>query len=267
MDALSAALSLDVRSLTLLLGAGASCIHLDDFNGLLARPFLPGWRLWRGDACFGAPPPRAALLPGWLAHLDDDGTLVPTPAEHSWLHLLSGAPALRSLALENGNEEDPAATAPALHVVLCSLREAPALRKLALGFFDELRSEQLMPLLQLRRLTRLELSHIPDFSDALLLAVCHSLRALTHLRLDYLSVSDSGFAQLSSLKSLEWFELRVSTRRGCTRRMLSVNASGLTPCPRRRAPLCSSGPCSPSTRSLSCRRCGWIRRAAIDPCA
>jgi hypothetical protein len=108
-----------------------------------------------------------------------------------------------------------------------------------------------LPLLQLRRLTRLELSHIPDFSDALLLAVCHSLRALTHLRLDYLSVSDSGFAQLSSLKSLEWFELRVSTRRGCKRRMLLVNASGLTPCPRRRAPLCSSGPSSRSTRSPS----------------
>ena len=240
-----------MRSLTLLLGAGASKVHLDDFNGLLARPFQPGWRLWRGDACFGAPPPRAALLPGWLAHLEDDGTLVPTPAEHSWLHLLSGAPALRSLARENGHEEDPAATAPALHVVLCSLREAPALRKLALGFFDELQSEQLMPLLQLRRLTRLELSHIPDFSDALLLAVCHSLRALTHLRLDYLSVSDSGFVQLSSLKSLEWFELRVSMRRGCERCMLSASASALTPSHRRRAPLCSLGPCFRSTRSPS----------------
>ena len=207
---MSAALTLDVRELTLLLGAGASRVHLDDFNGLLARPFTPGWRLWRGDACFDAPPPRAALLPGWLAHLDDDGTLVPTPPEHSWLHLLAGAPALRSRALENGDEEDAAATAPALHVVLRSLREAPALRKLALGFFDELRNEQLLPLLQLRRLTRLELSHLPDLSDALLLATCQSLRALTHLRLDYMSVSDAGFANLGSLKSLDWLEIRVS---------------------------------------------------------
>lgn len=209
MDALSAALTLDVRSLTLVLGAGASRVHLDDFNALLERPFHPGWRLWRSDACHDAPPLRAARLPGWLAFLDDDGTLAPTPPEHGWLHLLAGAPALRSLALENGDVEDPNLTAPALHVVLCSLREAPALRSLALGFFDSVQSHQLQPLLQLRALTRLELSHVPDFSDALLLGACHSLRALTHLRLDYLSVSDAGFAHLSSLRQLEWLELRV----------------------------------------------------------
>ena len=198
-----------MRSLVLLTVAGATRVHLDDFHGLLARPFKPGWRLWRGDANFDAPPARAAVLPGWLAYLDDDGTLTPTPPEHGWLHMLAAAPALRSLSLENGHEEDPSVTAPALYVALCSLSEAPALRKLALGFFDRLESEQLQPLMQLRALTRLELSHVPDFSDQLLGSACRSLRALTHLRLDYLSVSDAGFLHLDSLKSLAWLEIRV----------------------------------------------------------
>ena len=61
---MSAALSLDVRSLVLLTVAGATRVHLDDFSGLLARPFKHGWRLWRGDANHDAPPPRASVLPG-----------------------------------------------------------------------------------------------------------------------------------------------------------------------------------------------------------
>ncbi len=210
-----------MRSLVLLTAAGATRVHVDDFSGLLARPFKPGWRLWRGDANHDAPPPRASVLPGWLAYLDDDGALAPMPAEHGWLHMLAGAPALRLLALENGDREDPSVTAPALHVVLGSLREAPALRELALGFFDALHSEQLLPLLQLRRLTRLELSHLPDVSDALLCSICQSLRALSHLRLDYLSVSDAGFAHLRNLKSLDWLEVRV-------RALLRLQAAGNT---------------------------------------
>lgn len=134
--------------------------------------------------------------------------------------MLAGAPALRSLALENGDREDVSITAPALHVVLCSLREAPALRELALGFFDALHSEQLLPLLQLRRLTRLELSHLPDISDVLLCSICQSLRALIHLRVDYLSVSDAGFAHLRNLKALDWLEIRV--------RLLRVQAADNT---------------------------------------
>jgi hypothetical protein len=80
---------------------------------------------------------------------------------------------------------------------------------LALGFFDSAREETLRPLLRLRALTRLELSHLPHASDELLRAACGALAALTHLRLDYLPISDAGLAHLGRLRSLTWLEIRV----------------------------------------------------------
>ena len=213
VDALAAAVTThDARTLALLLAAGATRLHLDDFDALLRSPFAPGWRLWRADVSRNGPPPRRcspAELPPWLAVVDGDGALVPAPPEQGWLRLLASAPALASLAVENGEREEAAATTPALSALLRGLRAAPALRRLALGFFDAADDGALAPLLRLKLLTRLELSHLPQLSDAGLRAICDALTALTHLRLDYLAVADAGFARLDRLRSLTWLEVRV----------------------------------------------------------
>jgi hypothetical protein len=214
-DALADALPLDTRTLRLLLGAGASRIHVADFSALLDDPFRcsPGWRLWRADAFLEPPPPwheAHATLPPWLAMLDDDGALIPTPAQDGWFRLLTGASGLAALAVENSSAEDAVAAPGALSTLLRGLCDAPALRSLALGFFSTLHDEDLRPLLSLRTLTRLELSHLPHISDEFMRATCRALPALTALRLDYLSITDAGLAHLGRLRSLCWFEIRVS---------------------------------------------------------
>ena len=231
---------LDVRSIALLLEAGATRLHVGDLNALLQHPFAPGWRLWRADACAGAPPPVPpgaphAQLPPWLAVLEDNGALVPAPPAAGWLRLLGDAPALRQLALENGDAEDTELTTPALGASLRLLRNASALRALALGFFDAADDATLAPLLRLRGLQRLELSHLPQLSDAFLRALCDALTALTHLRLDYLSVADQGLTHLDRLRQLTWLELRA--RALCTK-AAQRNAEAPHDC--RRAPTCIS---------------------------
>jgi hypothetical protein len=55
------------------------------------------------------------------------------------------------------------------------------LRALALGYFDSARDDELRPLLRLRLLTRLELSHLPHLSDTLLRALCCAAAGLGSL--------------------------------------------------------------------------------------
>lgn len=187
-------------------------MHIDDFSLLLRDPFAhsPGWRLWRADTCFDAQRLDMHIpLPPWLAVLNDEGVLVPAPPEDGWMRLLSVAPALAFLAVENGATEDEVVATPALFSLLRSLRAAPVLRSLAVGFFSAAGDEALQPLLRLRTLTRLELSHLPHVTDEFVCKACRTLGALAALRLDNLAISDAALSHLDRPRALSWLEIRV----------------------------------------------------------
>ncbi len=143
--ALADAVTLDARRILVLLAAGATRLHVDDFEQLLLHPLLPGWRLWRAGVS-QEPPPRPGalftLLPAWAAGQGVDGEL--GLAWPDWLHLIALAPTLEALALENGegDDEDPVA-AQSLRFLLDALPQAPRLRALALGFFDSVTDQHL----------------------------------------------------------------------------------------------------------------------------
>ena len=199
---------LDLRRLAVLLRAGATQLHLPAFDALIQQPVLPSWRLWRADVGRGEPSADIRTwLPGNWATISQDGTLEVTPV--SWMQCIADAASrdLQALTIESSGEDDQCASA--MHHLLSMLPPMPPLTALAIGFMDTLTDEQLSPLLFLRQLTTLHLSHVPHLSDVCLRDVCSSLTALVRLRCDCLSVSDAGMEYLPKLTALRWLEIRA----------------------------------------------------------
>ena len=202
--------ALDLRRVAVLLQAGATQLHLPALDALLQQPVLPGWRLWRADVGHGDVAPAAecrSWLPGDCASISQEGTLEVTPV--SWMQCIADAASksLQALAVECDEETD--VCAPAMHHLLSLLPPMPPLTALAIGFMDTLTDELLSPLLFLRQLTTLHLSHIPHLSDTFSRDICASLTALVRLRCDCLSISDAGMEYLPKLTALRWLEIRA----------------------------------------------------------
>ena len=275
---------LDRRVLALTLAAGATRLHVHDFERLARSDVPVVWRCWiEGVSDPPAPPPeRSTPVPLSYARVGDEGFACPSESR-DWLRdALSTATGLRAWALEAGDEGDEGEeTRASLRAAIEALAEAGGARRVSIAFFDCVDDATLAPLWPedpnakkprttrrgaehkatraggsgtllgtkrttsratasaravalapttapvvpplasasvafappLARLTRLDLSHLPNVTDASVVSAVENLPSLTKLRLEFLPVTDACLGAgrggwRAFLRNLTWLEIK-----------------------------------------------------------
>ena len=201
-------LAMDKRTLFLLLRHGVTRLHIPDFWEL-CNVSLPGWEFWRdgfSDPAFVRGDAPCMAVPDYLVE-EREGIL--GFAERRWA-MVFGDPnldRLESLIVENQKEEDDD-SGDVLRLVLSQLAARRSFEHLAIGYFENLRTLHLRPLLE-TRLAKLELSHLPCVGDSFLNNIICNVGSLRRLRLDFLPITDKGFKHVAGLTRLTHFEIKA----------------------------------------------------------
>ena len=201
-------LAMDKRTLFLLLRHGVTRLHIPDFWEL-CNVSLPGWEFWRdgfSDPAFVRGDAPCMAVPDYLVE-EREGIL--GFAERRWAMVFGdrNLDRLESLIVENQKEEDDD-SGELLRLVLSQLAARRSFEHLGIGYFENLRTLHLRPLLE-TRLAKLELSHLPCVGDSFLNKIICNVGSLRRLRLDFLPVTDKGFKHVAGLKRLTHFEIKA----------------------------------------------------------
>ena len=277
---------LDRRVLAATLAAGATRLHVHDFERFARSDVPVAWRCWiEGVSDLPAPPPeKSTPVPLSYARVGDEGFACPSESR-DWLRdAFSAATGLTAWALEAGDEgEDGEETRASLRAAIEALAEAGGARRASIAFFDGVDDALLAPLwpadpdakkratakkrptakksetkmrntrdarrrvgdedathraaalvpaapvdsrvvssvvsesvafaAPLARLTRLDLSHLPNVTDASVVSAVENLPSLTKLRLEFLPVTDACLGAgrggwRAFLRNLTWLEIK-----------------------------------------------------------
>lgn len=248
LNAALARATLDRRTLSLALGAGATRLHVYDFWEL-CHSFPAAWHCWQQGTSAAAPPPphRAAPAPACMVEVRD-GVL--QPSQYDWMRIFPLTSTLEEVSIESHDTEEED-SGSYLRLLLRQLAKTRSLRRLSIAFFDTVTDATLTPLwgasthgpyeafddptetesewlakeraamgllpppgsapadATVARITRLDLSHLPRITDAAVYSALRRLPHLARLRLEFLAVTDRCIRNWKNFKTLEWLEVRA----------------------------------------------------------